>query len=802
MNSDSDENNVNILNQNYNDKDKKKRKKNKSKNSKVSQNVESNKSKPISAMGKLIAERKKLEEKENERIRKLEEDIQRKIKEEEEKLEELKKKEEEEKEKKRKAKQDKIEEQKKSGTYKTKAEKERYKKNKKRLEEIQNHGIITTDGRIIIKQNIKSPTEHDKQANNENEKNEVNEVINNFRCPIFTIMGHVDTGKTTLLDYLRKTTVQSYEAGGITQQIGATLLTSDIILKQVEIINKKKFELKIPGLLLVDTPGHEAFKILRKLGSKLADIAILIIDIMHGLEPQTIESIKLLEESKTPFMIALNKIDRLYGWNKNLNDLNDLNDLNYLEINNQIFKQDSNTLNEFYNRFNQIKTQIMTQGLNCDLFWDNNSYEDTINIIPISAVSGQGIPDLLNCIINYSQNILYKQITMTDVIECIAMDITDTEGYGYTLDCILKNGEISKGDVIQFHTSSGNIVETQIKNILTIPVNKDSKSSSSFKYILHQKIKCARQIKIVASNLETCQIGTEIKILNKKVINNTIDINVGDNEIIDIKKDVEQLSEINNIKLDTQGICIFTSTRGSMESFVQFIRNNTELINPIKISYLSIGNVNKKELNKFYISNISNSVNKVPIPENMCVLVFEVEIEKEAIDYAESNNIKIFKDETIYRLFNQYKDHANKLYIERKEKMKNDTVFPCILKIIENNIFNKKNPLIMGVEVIEGTLNLGTPLIILPSKTFIGKVIGIQINKKDVNIGRTGQFVCIKVDNQTNTGIMYGRHFTHNDLLYSNITRASIDILKEYFKNDVSREDIGLLVKLKKLIGF
>lgn len=672
------------------------------------------------------------------------------------------------------------------------------------------HGMITEDGKIIIKQRQTNTTEissieTETEINKTNENYNEIELSNNFRCPIFTIMGHVDTGKTTLLDYLRKTSVQSHEAGGITQQIGATLLTPDVIAKQIksiETISSNNLDIKIPGLLLVDTPGHEAFKVLRKLGSKLADIAIVIVDIMHGLEPQTLESINLLKESNSPFMFALNKIDRLYGWKNDFGNTG----IN-MGIDKQIEYQDLNTREEFKSRYRQIQTQIMSHGINCELFWSNTSPADTIDIIPISEITGQGIPDLLSNIINYSQTTLKDNLEWIENMECIVMEITNTDGYGYTIDCVLRNGQLSRGDWINIPTSSGTQIKTQIKNILTIPANRDSKFISQSKYIQHQSIKGACQIKIVAPNLELSQIGSQIILETDNVeINNMLgqrDNNIKDNSNNDDENDEkEDKEDANNlIQLDSQGICIFTSTRGSMESFVQFARTNPELVLPIQISHISIGNVNKKELTKFNLANKSNSSNSEPIPEHQCVLAFEVEIDKEATQYAKDNGITIFKDKTIYRLFNQYRDFANKLYADRKEQMRKITVFPCVLKIIESNVFNKKNPLVMGVEVQEGTLHLGTPLI-TESKTYIGKIVGIQVNKQDVKIGNKGQSVCVKIDNQTNPGIMYGRHFTHRDLLYSNVSRASVDILKQYFKQDISKEDVKLLVKLKKIIGF
>jgi len=769
--------NVEIINQsNALKKDKKKKKKPKSNNT-------SNNTSKQSAMGKIILEMRKKQEEEEARIKAINDEEERKIKEEEEKKAEYEKKIKEEQEKKRKAKQDKINKQKENLTYKTKSEKEKEKKNKEKLEQLKLLGIVTTDNQIIFKQDNFNAKLSKKINLNESDIEDINKIedinINtnkiedNFRCPILTILGHVDTGKTSLLDNLRESNVQQKETAGITQQIGSTLLTHDIILKRTKFIDKNNtLNIKIPGLLLLDTPGHETFINLRKRGSKLADIVIVIIDLVHGLETQTIESIKLLIESKVPFICALNKIDRLYGWNKNIINK---------PIQEIISEHNLNTQSEFESRYEKIKIQIMELGLNCELFWKNKSFEDTINICVCSALTGQGIGDLINCVIIQTQTILKNQIIVKSEFDCVVMEVTNIENYGYTIDCILKNGKLTIGDIINIQSSiPSEIITTQVKNILTVPYNRETKSTSISQYIFNKSITGTVGIKIIANNLEKTLIGTNIILGTMEEYN-----------ICDKSNSNTNLS----FELDPLGICLYTSSQGSAEALIDFLRKEKEF--SILISQVNIGSVMKKDLIKLLLNNKDNST-----LEYMCVLVFDVKISEDAELYAKENKIKIFQDNTIFRLYEQYKKYLIQIFEEKKLRAKNNAVFPCVLKIIESDIYNKKNPLIMGVEIMEGNLHLLTPLIILPSKTYIGKVIGIQINKKDIQIGVKGQRVCIKIDNQENPNISYGRHFTHTDILYSNISKKSIDILKEYFKKDVSKDDIKLMIELKKLIGF
>lgn len=232
-------------------------------------------------------------------------------------------------------------------------------------------------------------------------ENESKKSTANLRSPICAVLGHVDTGKTKLLDKIRRSNVQDGEAGGITQQIGATYIPKDEIEKQTsKVMKKDTFEIKVPGLLVIDTPGHESFSNLRSRGSSICNMAVLVVDIMHGIEPQTRESIELLRKRKAPFVIALNKIDRLNGWIRTPNG----------SIQQCLKKQKRAALQDFQTRLDYVKLQFAESGINTELYWQNKNVREFVNIIPTSAHTGEGVPDLLFLLVSLTQKMLAKSL--------------------------------------------------------------------------------------------------------------------------------------------------------------------------------------------------------------------------------------------------------------------------------------------------------------------------------------------------------------------------------------------------------
>lgn len=591
---------------------------------------------------------------------------------------------------------------------------------------------------------------------------------NNLRSPICCIMGHVDTGKTKLLDCIRGTNVQEGEAGGITQQIGATYFPAENIRERTKEL-KADAKLNVPGLLVIDTPGHESFTNLRSRGSGLCDIAILVVDIMHGLEPQTIESLNLLKMRDTEFIVALNKVDRLYGWKTCRN----------APITKAMKQQSKDVQIEFNMRLDQVITQFKEQGINTELYYKNKEMGETFSIVPTSAISGEGIPDLLLLLVQWAQKTMVEKLTYQDEVQCTVLEVKVVEGHGTTIDVVLVNGVLHEGDQIVVCGMQGPIV-TNIRALLTPHPMKELRVKGT--YLHHKEIKAAQGIKITAQGLEHAIAGTGLYVVGP------------DDDLEDIKEAAmeDMKTVMNRIDKSGEGVYVQASTLGSLEALLEFLK--TPAVN-IPVSGIGIGPVHKKDVMKA-------SVMLEKKKEYATILAFDVRVTPEARELADELGVKIFCADIIYHLFDQFKAYIDNLKEEKKKEAAEDAVFPCVLKIMPNCVFNKKDPIVLGVDVLEGVVKVGTPICI-PQKDFIdiGRIASIENNHKPVDYAKKGQKVAIKIvgSNSEEQQKMFGRHFEIDDELVSHISRRSIDILKANYREDLVIDEWRLLAKLKNL---
>lgn len=596
----------------------------------------------------------------------------------------------------------------------------------------------------------------------------------NLRCPIVVIMGHVDTGKTKLLDKIRKTNVQEGEAGGITQQIGATYFEQSTLIKQTEKLNvTEKFNITIPGMLIIDTPGHESFANLRSRGSSLCDVAILVVDLMHGLEQQTIESLKMLTARGVPFVIALNKIDRCYQW-KTCKDT---------PIRDALKEQPDNTISEFRTRATNAKVELAEQGVNSNIYWemgeDDWENSDFIPLVPTSAITGEGVQDVLMLLCQMAQRKVWKQLMWHANLQATVLEVKAIDGLGMTVDVLVVNGTLREGDKAVFCTLDGPIV-TEIRGLLTPPPSREMRVKSE--YIHHKEVKGALGVKVIGNGLEKVMAGTPVMVIGPN------------DEEEDIKAEVmSDLSSLQDkLSTDTKGVMVYASTLGALEALLQFLREDTKP--PIPVSQIGIGTIHKRDVTKISI------MNEKGCSEYATILAFDVPVEKEAREHATLMNVRIFTADIIYHLFDQFTKFMEELTERRRQEAAEIAVFPCICRVLPQHIFNQKDPIILGMEVVEGILKVGTPLCVPALEGLhIGKVISIEMNGKEQETAKKGSSVAVKIVNEGNPNLTYGRQFDASHSLYSTLTRASIDALKENFKDKLENEDWRLVVKLKKV---
>ncbi|XP_030766537.1 eukaryotic translation initiation factor 5B [Sitophilus oryzae] len=599
------------------------------------------------------------------------------------------------------------------------------------------------------------------------EEAEKHRSIDNLRAAIVCVLGHVDTGKTKILDKLRRTNVQDGEAGGITQQIGATNVPIDAIKEQIKIVKgANDMDLRIPGLLIIDTPGHESFSNLRNRGSSLCDIAILVVDIMHGLEPQTIESINMLKQKNCPFVVALNKIDRLYDWQT----------MNRKDVTDILKAQAANTQLEFEQRTQAVIVQFAEQGLNAALFHKNPDPRSYISLVPTSAITGEGMGNLLALIVDYCQTKIRKRLMYSEDLQATVLEVKAIPGLGTTIDVILVNGTLREGETMLVAGTDGPIV-TQIRSLLMPQPMRELRVKNA--YVEYREVKAAQGVKIAAKELEKAIAGLNLYVAVKP------------DEVEILRDEVarELRSALSGIKLQERGVYVQASTLGSLEALLEFLK-----VSKIPYSGIRIGPVVKKDVMKASIMLEHES-------QYATILAFDVKIEKDAQELADSMGVKIFQADIIYHLFDKFMAYREELKQRKREEFKNIAVFPCKLRVLPQFVFNSRDPIVCGVMVEAGIVKEGTPICV-PSKEFvdIGIVTSIENNHKPVENARKGMEICIKIEPiPGESPKMFGRHFDETDMLVSKISRQSIDACKDYFRDDLLKSDWQLMVELKKL---
>ncbi|MBD3210513.1 translation initiation factor IF-2 [Candidatus Micrarchaeota archaeon] len=573
------------------------------------------------------------------------------------------------------------------------------------------------------------------------------------RSPIICLLAHVDHGKTTLLDSIRGSAVAKKEAGGITQMIGASYVTrKEINLLAEDIARKMNIELTIPGLLFIDTPGHEAFTTLRDRGGSLADLVILLVDINQGFQPQTVESIKILKEHKTPFIVAANKVDMLGGWKS-------YDTPSFLDSHS---KQPEHIRERLDEKIYGLMGSISKYGFDSERFDRISDFSKQIAIVPISARTGEGLSELLVLIGGLSQKFLGDRLEIDERGrgKASVIEVKDEKGLGTTVDVIVYEGILRKNDAIAYMTNDG-IRRTKIRSLL------EPNLGGKDKYTYVDEVVAAAGVKILAPELEGAIPGSPLEAIT---------------DFETQKESIErQFKSIIFSKSEEAGVILRADSLGSIEALLKVLRDAE-----IKVKEASVGNVTHKDV---------MAAGAVASQEKLlgAVMAFNVRILNEAWEESRNSKVPIFYSDIIYRLVEHYKDWVK----EQQEKMRKEALlkmtWPGKLKVLSGYVFRASKPAIFGVDVLEGRIKKTYRLMNRDGEV-VGQIREIQKEKEKVEQAKAGDQLAISCD-----GITIGKNVGKGDVLFTYMTKDELDRWTE--KQDMlSEEEKRVFAEIKKIL--
>ncbi len=587
-------------------------------------------------------------------------------------------------------------------------------------------------------------------------------MSSNFRIrqPIVCVLGHVDVGKTSLLDKIRGTAVALREPGTMTQHIGASFIPQSSLKKICsQLLSEMKIEIDFPGLLFIDTPGHEAFVNLRRRGGSIADIAVLVIDITKGFQNQTYEAIDILKSRKTPFIVAANKVDKISGWKS-------LPDSPFLH---SIKKQTPQTIKVLEELKQKIIYEFNKLGFNADSFEKIRDFSKTVAIIPTSAKTGEGIPELLMVLIGLSNKFMRERLKFVEGPgKGVVLEVREDRGLGICLDTIIYDGIIKRGDLIVI----GGLEKPLVSRVraLLLPKPLDEIRSPEDKFMDIEEVSAAAGVRVVAPDVEGAIAGAPLIVVN--------DPSKLDEAIWIVKEEVSSIK----FSKDIDGVILKADSLGSLEALTNYLEN---LHIPVKMA--DIGPVSKRDVIEASIVSASN-------PYRGVILAFNVKILDDAEVEAVNRGVKIFHDVIIYRLVEEYQKWFTQMISLEKEKKFTSLIFPGKIRILPGYVFRRSEPIIVGVEVLCGKILPGYTLIRNDGK-IVGEIMQIQDKGKVLKEASKGISVAISIK----SNMMVGRHINENDILYVNVPYEHIVVFLKEFVDRLSEEEINLLKEIQKI---
>ena len=579
-----------------------------------------------------------------------------------------------------------------------------------------------------------------------------------IRSPIVSVLGHVDHGKTTLLDYIRGSTIADKEAGGITQHIGATEIPNDTIEEICgNFISKLSIKDLIPGLFFIDTPGHAAFTSLRKRGGALADLAVLIVDINDGFKPQTYEALNILKMYRTPFIVVANKIDMLFGWETH-------EGVSFKESFNQ---QALSVQQDLDTKVYELVGTLHKEGFQSERFDRVSNFASQISIIPISARSGEGIIEVLAMLLGLAQEYLTEQLEINEDAPAkgTVLEIKEEVGLGLTIDSIIYDGVLRTNDEIALMTSSNEILTTKIRSILR-PLPLEEMRDSKKKFQKFDEVVAAAGIKIAAPNLDDVISGSPLRVLSDK-----------ENVEEELLKEIEDIT----ISTEDEGILIKADTLGSLEAIVKLFR---ELDIPIREA--DIGDVNRRDI-------INSSIALSENDEHGVIIAFNVNVHPNSVEDLNNSDVTLFKGDVIYQIIEDYQKWTVELAEAKRKAYYESITKPAKFMTLPKLVFRQSKPAIVGIEAISGTLKQGQKLI-NKSGEFAGQISSMEDKGETLQSISRGQRVAMAINEA-----IAGKHFEEGDELFVDIPEEDFKVIEREFKDKLTEDEFETLYEFVEI---
>lgn len=528
------------------------------------------------------------------------------------------------------------------------------------------------------------------------------------RQPILSVLGHVNAGKTTLLDYIRESKITEGEAGQITQMIGASEIPIEVMEEVCGgLLDRLDTDITVPGLMFIDTPGHAAFSSLRKRGGSISDIAILVIDIEEGIQPQTKEAISILKESGTPFVIALNKVDKLNGWRKESEYFTET-----------IQKQSDRVSQELDNRIYDLMGEMDDYDIVARRFDRVDSFQENVAVVPVSAETGLGIPELLMVVTGLSQNYLSDRLEVSEGIgKGTVLEVTQEKGMGTTIDIILYDGIARDDQTVVYGTSEG-VDSTEVRALLKPRPMTEIRAEKEYTEV--ERVEPASGIKISAKDLDEAISGAPVRIADEELIEKA-------------RKQVREELESAEFETTPHGIVLKADSLGSLEAVMDELQDQD-----IKVQKAAVGPVNKNDIVKARDED----------EELRSVFVFNEGITEQAKDLIQESGVQVFRSQVIYEILEDYEEWKESLKQEKKEERLGDVSRPAEIRIMPNHVFRSSDPAVVGTKVVKGVLNPGASIMNAEGET-IGTAKSVQEQNESVDSAPKGSEVAVSISGAT-----------------------------------------------------